>query len=92
MVTTPIWRSAGYAGYHGLLHLTCLESVLGRQLIISDFKDCPINYDPKRVAPLWALATGQKITKMPASAAQVKLVDYVVQAAGILKSPIASTT
>jgi hypothetical protein len=49
MVTDPLWiQAVGVRGMFGLQCIACLERRIGRQLIPTDFTDCPVNRDPFR--------------------------------------------
>lgn len=43
MVRNEVWACTGLGPNGGVLHLPCLESLLGRRLVLRDFSDAPCN-------------------------------------------------
>lgn len=43
MVKDSVWEAAGLEPKAGYVHLACLEEILGRKLVIEDFKQVPAN-------------------------------------------------
>jgi hypothetical protein len=67
MVTQEVWDVAGLPG-RGFLCIGCMENRLGRQLVASDFTDCPINdlhtADTQRYA--WSYRTPRLTSRLRA--------------------------
>lgn len=43
MVLDCVWKAAGLKRKDGVIHLRCLEELLGRSLTMADFKPSPAN-------------------------------------------------
>jgi len=52
MVKNKVWKASGIPEYGGILHLACLEKLIGRPLALSDFQ--PDNKTNTMVRFLWA--------------------------------------